>query len=653
MRKSRIYAVFYIKTIRRKINMSENIGFDKTLQSITKETKSMDNVMKNVQKSMKQMSKMMEEIGENTKSTGTVFDDFFNIVSRTNSIFSLANTVQTLTSAMSTSNKITEIATTKQLLLNAAQAMSPALILVTGVMALVGAMGSYSSSTDTAVSKAQELNDALKENKENFESAKESARDSAFENYAEADAAEDLLGKIKGLNSIRDRSITQQSELNSYISQLKTILPDVTGYISEQNGEYKIQYDAIEKLIENMEKQLYTELVMEEKKNALSSISKEQDTVNEARDQKAANEARIKEIDEEISSVNAEDVIGGMFLKDGHYISYNKYIEDLTTEKGQLEGDNEELETTISTGEANIAEYKQQYNNAEDSAKETLLTVGYDVDAEAQKEASIPQVNRVSEENAQDNYVVGQNMEGVLTYLDKLFNGNAQEVEQASTSLVARGVLTGEEMEAYQEGGLTDKEKEEIQQGAMAYIAEGLGDYLEAEKGNLLDQQQINDTRIQELEQKQSKEGLNSDEQLELSALKTQNDSINSWLEQLNGASSGQAADVKSILSAIRNGGIKITVTQQAYVPYAEPAKNALGTGYFGGGLTWVGEHGPELMDLPAGSKIYSNSTSKNMSARNGVIITGNTFNVREEADIEKIAAQLVEKLEETIFNMP
>lgn len=80
---------------------------------------------------------------------------------------------------------------------------------------------------------------------------------------------------------------------------------------------------------------------------------------------------------------------------------------------------------------------------------------------------------------------------------------------------------------------------------------------------------------------------------------------------------------------------------------------NALGTSYYSGGLTWVGEHGPELMDLPTGSKIYSNSTSKNMSARNGVIITGNTFNVREEADIEKIAAQLVEKLEETIFNMP
>lgn len=39
----------------------------------------------------------------------------------------------------------------------------------------------------------------------------------------------------------------------------------------------------------------------------------------------------------------------------------------------------------------------------------------------------------------------------------------------------------------------------------------------------------------------------------------------------------------------------------------------ALGTNYFEGGTTWVGEHGPELLKLPGGSKIISNRESMNI----------------------------------------
>lgn len=41
--------------------------------------------------------------------------------------------------------------------------------------------------------------------------------------------------------------------------------------------------------------------------------------------------------------------------------------------------------------------------------------------------------------------------------------------------------------------------------------------------------------------------------------------------------------------------------------------KNAQGTDYWRGGLTWVGEKGPELIDLPRGSKVFSNEKSMEM----------------------------------------
>lgn len=39
----------------------------------------------------------------------------------------------------------------------------------------------------------------------------------------------------------------------------------------------------------------------------------------------------------------------------------------------------------------------------------------------------------------------------------------------------------------------------------------------------------------------------------------------------------------------------------------------AAGTNYWRGGLTWVGEQGPELIELPRGSKVYSNQKSEEM----------------------------------------
>lgn len=43
--------------------------------------------------------------------------------------------------------------------------------------------------------------------------------------------------------------------------------------------------------------------------------------------------------------------------------------------------------------------------------------------------------------------------------------------------------------------------------------------------------------------------------------------------------------------------------------------RNASGTSYWRGGLTWVGEEGPELVNLPRGSAVYSAQESKAMAA--------------------------------------
>ena len=59
---------------------------------------------------------------------------------------------------------------------------------------------------------------------------------------------------------------------------------------------------------------------------------------------------------------------------------------------------------------------------------------------------------------------------------------------------------------------------------------------------------------------------------------------------------------------------VKTTVTQVFQtIGQKVVGRNAHGTNYWRGGLTWVGEQGRELVDLPRGSKVYSNQKSEEM----------------------------------------
>lgn len=78
---------------------------------------------------------------------------------------------------------------------------------------------------------------------------------------------------------------------------------------------------------------------------------------------------------------------------------------------------------------------------------------------------------------------------------------------------------------------------------------------------------------------------------------------------------------------------------------------HATGTSFFSGGWTTVGEHGPELMNLPAGAKILSNQESKNVQGDRKISINVEHMEVRSEADIQKVAEELAKRLEEAEEN--
>lgn len=83
----------------------------------------------------------------------------------------------------------------------------------------------------------------------------------------------------------------------------------------------------------------------------------------------------------------------------------------------------------------------------------------------------------------------------------------------------------------------------------------------------------------------------------------------------------------------------------------AAPAANATGTSFFSGGWTTVGEHGPELVKLPTGSRVMSNSETRQAGGQGKYQINIEHMEVRNDGDIERIADEIVKKLEEAEDN--
>ena len=78
-------------------------------------------------------------------------------------------------------------------------------------------------------------------------------------------------------------------------------------------------------------------------------------------------------------------------------------------------------------------------------------------------------------------------------------------------------------------------------------------------------------------------------------------------------------------------------------------AQNALGTAYFEGGYTWVGERGPELVELPQGSRVTPSHASGDRARQlsgTAVNISIYGMTVREEADVNRIAGELLTRIQ-------
>lgn len=79
--------------------------------------------------------------------------------------------------------------------------------------------------------------------------------------------------------------------------------------------------------------------------------------------------------------------------------------------------------------------------------------------------------------------------------------------------------------------------------------------------------------------------------------------------------------------------------TWDQYSSYYGIGHNAVGTDHWRGGLTWVGENGPELVNLPRGTQILNAEESKRSAGDTfNISVTIDAKNVKEFNDIVEMA---------------
>ncbi|MGE5390909.1 MAG: hypothetical protein ACM3PE_07580 [Deltaproteobacteria bacterium] len=79
---------------------------------------------------------------------------------------------------------------------------------------------------------------------------------------------------------------------------------------------------------------------------------------------------------------------------------------------------------------------------------------------------------------------------------------------------------------------------------------------------------------------------------------------------------------------------------------------NAFGTNFWPGGLSWVGERGPELVDLPRGSRVLSNNKSMALLQSGTITHTGTVIH-RFETNDRQVVARIAEQYKRDNLRLP
>ena len=629
--------------------MSENIntlrelidgGTSSTLGKIKKAVSELND-------SIEETNEIIQNLGKNSDDTAnTILTNIASLSTTYQGWMMAMNTLQSAaavesgkyTSALLTQTAASAAATASMQRLSTAMKAVPILAIASAAISLGQTLAEYIEIGQGTCEVNEKLAETTKEANEQL--AQE--HDEFAKSVAEAKAnAEDARIEIYNLQQLWNEGIrgdTWNKEVEDAIEKC----PELEGAVEKINGQWQLQQDKIDGVIQKIEEAAIAEAY----KNRLVAVEEEKLEYQET------NEPRIKQAKEERAAL----------MNDKH----NRYLQL----KAQGFDDNSETmlaemqyyNDKIAEKDAEIQTYGDTIANFDRTKDYYLQGQGEFALEQAQAAQAEEQANFDHKYLDQLETSIGGVIEEYQARAIPLMDAQQRLQEGVSTEELANLVnsLRASGMEIDQQDASSQERLLEVVNQAVAQMMQEMTAD-SAEKGAAL--LAVIDTAIQE-----RKNQLNNTQDVEqqgqiqgeIDSLQAQRAEVQSTIEGMsqvfstNGAL--QTTAVNNLANVIKNYSPTVEVDIVAKVSGigqetagAQTKAHALGTSFYPGGVTTINEQGDEMVELPTGSRIYPARESRRMYQRmnqGNYNINISDIVIREEADIDRIVTQIVNKLE-------
>ena len=542
------------------------------------------------------------------------------------------------TSALLTQTAASAAATASMQRLSTAMKAVPILAIASAAISLGQTLAEYIEIGQGTCEVNEKLAETTKEANEQL--AQE--HDEFAKSVAEAKAnAEDARIEIYNLQQLWNEGIRGDT-WNKAVEDAIEKCPELEGAVEKINGQWQLQQDKIDGVIQKIEEAAIAEAY----KNRLVAVEEEKLEYQET------NEPRIKQAKEERAAL----------MNDKH----NRYLQL----KAQGFDDNSETmlaemqyyNDKIAEKDAEIQTYGDTIANFDRTKDYYLQGQGEFALEQAQAAQAEEQANFDHKYLDQLETSIGGVIEEYQARAIPLMDAQQRLQEGVSTEELANLVnsLRASGMEIDQQDASSQERLLEVVNQAVAQMMQEMTAD-SAEKGAAL--LAVIDTAIQE-----RKNQLNNTQDVEqqgqiqgeIDSLQAQRAEVQSTIEGMsqvfstNGAL--QTTAVNNLANVIKNYSPTVEVDIVAKVSGigqetagAQTKAHALGTSFYPGGVTTINEQGDEMVELPTGSRIYPARESRRMYQRmnqGNYNINISDIVIREEADIDRIVTQIVNKLE-------
>lgn len=413
----------------------QDIKYDNAVNQITKLSRTIQMKIASplAEKILPGINKGLEEVGDHLEAAsaaavgfGTALliykasksDIFIGIVS---GIKKVTAALSVATAAAAANTGAAKGAAAAQALLNAAQSMSPAGLIVTGFAALTAAMAAYRMMTKDTADDVEDLAESLKEKREAVEDSLKTSTESIENAQAEWMANDMLLKKLLELNAVQEKTTGNKAVMRGIVQELSEEIPELAAAFDEETCSINLTDQELQNLIETNKQLAMTTAAQEAMKDIAKGAAEAQIALETA-------DEKIRELKEELESYGNKTALIEFDRADEESQKILELLDNVKKLEGEkekyqeiLEASNEKMETAQNIINENAAAL-EEYSSAEKEAAEVTA------EAAAQQTEAYLNLRNAIEESVSSSISLLQEFSGgtKLTAEEILNNLNSQ-----------------------------------------------------------------------------------------------------------------------------------------------------------------------------------------------------------------------------------